>query len=73
MLGAVEVVSYEDQRVTLRARVDDPALLVLADMVYPGWTAIVDGTETPIGAVDGLFRGIALSPGDHFIEFEYRP
>jgi hypothetical protein len=72
-LGTVEVVSYENQRVTLRALVEEPVLLVLADMAYPGWTAMVDGTETPIGTVDGLFRGIALSPGDHFVEFEYRP
>ncbi len=72
-LGTVEIVSYQDQRVVLRATVDEPALLVLADMAYPSWKATVDGDAVPIAVVDGLFRGVALNPGDHFVEFVYRP
>jgi len=72
-LGAVEIVSYQDHRVVLRATVDEPALLVLADMAYPGWKATVDGNAVPIDQVDGLFRGVALDPGDHSVEFVYRP
>ena len=72
-LGAVEVVAYDAQEVILRADVAEPALLVLADMAYPGWQAWVDGVPSPILTVDGVFRGLALDPGNHVARFAYRP
>ncbi len=48
-------------------------LLVVSDQYYPGWEATVDGKQTPIYAVDGIFRGIFLNAGTHTIKFEYKP
>lgn len=50
-----------------------PALLVLNDVVYPGWRAWVDGAEQPIWAVQGLTRGIPFPAGSHTVEFRYTP
>jgi hypothetical protein len=49
-----------------------PALLMLNDTYYPGWTATVDGSPTPINRTDFLFRGIAVPVGRHHIVFAYR-
>jgi hypothetical protein len=69
----VQVISYENLRVDLETTVAVPSLLVLGDMDYPGWEARVDGATTNIGAVDGLFRGVLLTPGSHRVVFEYHP
>jgi uncharacterized membrane protein YfhO len=46
---------------------------VLTDSWYPGWIARVDGIETPIERADYIFRAVRLAPGEHRVEFEYRP
>jgi hypothetical protein len=69
----VQVVTYEDMLVVLRARAEEPAYLILADLAYPGWRATVDGVESPILVADGVFRALTLSPGEHEIVFCYKP
>ena len=69
----VEVVHYEDMLVVLRARLEEPTYLILGDLAYPGWWATVDGVEAPILVADGVFRALALPPGEHVAVFAYRP
>jgi len=48
--------------------------LVVASMTnYPGWQAYVDGKRTQIVRANYLFRGVAVSPGVHTLEFRYEP
>ncbi|MEA2642926.1 MAG: hypothetical protein QOF51_4320 [Chloroflexota bacterium] len=47
--------------------------LVVAEALYDGWQATVDGQATPIQLVDGLFMGVAISSGTHRVELAYRP
>jgi hypothetical protein len=71
--STVEIVSYEPERVVLRASGDAAALLVLTDAYYPGWEVAIDGTAGEIQQVNGLFRGVFLPAGEHEIVFEFRP
>jgi hypothetical protein len=50
-----------------------PGILVLDDRGAPGWYATVDGAPTPVLRVDGILRGVLLSPGEHQVIFSYRP
>jgi hypothetical protein len=50
-----------------------PGILVLDDRWAPGWSAAVDGVVAPVLRVDGVLRGVLLSPGDHQVIFNYRP
>jgi hypothetical protein len=50
-----------------------PALLVLADLDYPGWRVRVDGRDSELAAVDGVLRGVLVPAGAHEVEFRYRP
>ena len=72
-VGSVQVVQYEDARVTLRASLEAPGYLILADLYYPGWRATVNGAVVPVLRADGVFRALALPAGEHEILFVYRP
>lgn len=69
----VQMVSYSDERVVVEADLSAPGLLVLTDVNYPGWRAVVDGAERPIATTDYLFRGIWLDAGKHRIEYRFEP
>jgi hypothetical protein len=67
------IVADEAERVVVRAEVAAPALLVLLDTWYPGWTATIDGVPAPILRADHAFRGVPLEPGVHEVVFTYAP
>ena len=70
---SVKIVSYKPERVVLSAHASADAYLVLADAWFPDWIVRVDGVEAPLYRADLIFRAVRVAPGDHQIEFEYRP
>ncbi|MBI4320335.1 MAG: YfhO family protein [Chloroflexi bacterium] len=69
----VEILSYEPERVVMTATLDRPGWLVLTDSYYPGWSALVDGSERHIARANYMFRAVQLEPGEHRVEFRYEP
>lgn len=70
--GTVDVRAMAAGRVELTATTQEPAQLVLTDLLYPGWSVWVDGKAArPVA--DPLFRVVELSPGRHDVRWEYRP
>lgn len=69
------IAKYEPTRVEIQLPLTHHAggLLVLNDTWYPGWAATVDGKQHPIYRVNGVFRGVAIAPGNRCLVFEYRP
>jgi hypothetical protein len=47
------------------------ALLLLSDMMAPGWTAEVDGQTVPVLTADLVLRAVALDAGKHTVRFHY--
>jgi len=68
-----EIVRYENQFVIIKASLNSPGILVLADTHYPGWRVYVDGKEKEILHANLFFRGVSLSQGKHVVEFRYEP
>jgi hypothetical protein len=64
---------YAPHRVVISAASDHPGYLVLTDTWFPGWTAHVDGRESPVERADYAFRAVRLEPGRHEVEFFYDP
>ncbi len=74
--GARESVTWraaESSRLALDVEASGAALLVISDSFYPGWTATVDGIETPVLAANLAMRGVAIASGRHRVELVYRP
>ena len=50
-----------------------PATAVFSEIFYDkGWTAWVDGVETPYFRADYLLRALELPAGDHTVEWRFR-
>ncbi len=64
---------YDATRIRLTIDVDRSGLLTVPELDYPGWRATVDGEDTPIVAVNGAQRGIAIKAGKHAVVFDYAP
>lgn len=71
--GSAQVTAYEPDRVAVQATASRPALLVLADNDYAGWTARIDGREAPIIRTNHTLRGVVVPQGTHTVEFTFHP
>jgi hypothetical protein len=69
----VEVLADQPERLVAKVHLDEPGYLVLSDADYPGWRATVDGVQRPILRANGFVCAVLLSPGDHTVEFTFRP
>lgn len=69
----VDVTIPEPTRVELKAKLDAPGIVVLADVYYPGWRLYVDGRPAPILRVNRMMRGAAVDKGEHKLTYIYEP
>jgi hypothetical protein len=70
---SVAIVKYEPQRVELKAALDRPGLVILADTYYPGWRLRIDGKPAPILRANRLMRGAVVPAGEHTLVYTYQP
>ncbi len=71
--GRARIVENGINRVVLEAVISQPAILLLNDRFDPGWRAYLGGEETAIYRANYLMRAVCLDPGEHRVEFRYRP
>jgi len=69
--GSAEFTSYAPKRITLKARTDAPAVLLLNDRFADGWQVRVDGKRDTLLRCNYLMRGVRLAPGAHTVEFVF--
>jgi hypothetical protein len=71
--GTVTSASWALDTVECRVQLERPAVLVLADMAYPGWRVSVDGARRALLTADGLVRAVGLDAGAHDVRFHFAP
>jgi hypothetical protein len=71
--GVATIAEYAPDEVTITVGADRPSVLVLTDVMAPGWVAERDGSPVEIATVDATFRGVVVGPGEHQVVFRYRP
>jgi len=69
--GTVEISSYEPDRVVVRATLDRPGFLVLADNFHPDWKATDNSKPTRMFRANGTLRAVRLAAGTHTVEFRF--
>ena len=69
--ASAQLLEEEPNRLVIDTQSATPALLVVSEVIYPGWVATVDGQKTPIHATDFILRGIAVPAGTHRVELRY--
>lgn len=68
-----QVTQYEPDRIEVEAQSPENGVLVLGEIWYPGWRAIVDGEERPVQPVAEVLRGVSLTEGTHRVVLVYDP
>jgi hypothetical protein len=71
--GSVEITNYAPRHVTLDAHATSPCILLLNDKYDANWHVTVDGKPAELLRANFIMRAVALSPGDHRVEFRYAP
>jgi len=66
------VVEYQANRLVIETSAPRASVLVVSEMIYPGWEATVDGEWARIHATNYLLRGVVVPAGAHRIEMRYR-
>ncbi|MDR2937049.1 MAG: YfhO family protein [Rikenellaceae bacterium] len=70
----IELTDYRVNHLTYKYSSPRPALAVFSEIYYSkGWTAYLDGEETPYLRADYILRAMALPAGEHTIVFHYAP
>lgn len=69
----LDIINYKNNYVDLTVNCNEDSYLIFSDTYYPGWHAYIGGIETKIYKTNGIFKGIYLSKGDHFIRFRFLP
>jgi hypothetical protein len=69
--GSARIGADDAECVEVMTASDRPALLVLNDLLTPGWTATVDGRPAEILPANYLARGVWVEAGQHRVVFRY--
>ncbi|HYP02579.1 MAG TPA: hypothetical protein VER76_20480, partial [Pyrinomonadaceae bacterium] len=69
--SGARVVEYQANRLVIETRASQAAMLVVSEIVYPGWEARVDGERARIDATNYLLRGVLVPAGVHRVEMRY--
>ena len=64
--------SYEPDAIRIMLDAPRPGLVVLNEIMFPGWHVTVDGAETQTFMASPSLIGLVLEPGQHFVSAEYR-
>jgi hypothetical protein len=67
----VNAIQYSPERIEIEA--EGPGLLVLSEVMYPGWRAQIDGRPATLLEAAGLLRSVNLPAGSHQVLFYFRP
>ncbi len=70
---SVNITADQETKINIDVVSANSSYLVLTDSYYPGWHATVDGKETKILKANYAFKAIAISPGNHKVEFYFQP
>jgi hypothetical protein len=70
---AARITEHSNNTVALEVEAESDGLLVLSEVMYPGWRVSVDGERVPIVRTDYILRGVCVPAGTHHVTFSFCP
>lgn len=64
---------YSPDQIEIYAYSQNPSMLFLSEMYYPGWKAYIDGKSAEIYQANYLFRSVYLDKGPHTVKMIFDP
>ena len=72
--GSVVLQEIKPNYLKYESNLDSEGLAIFSEIYYPkGWTAYIDGVETPHFRANYVLRAMELPSGQHSIEFKFHP
>jgi hypothetical protein len=71
--GAVELTSYDANRLTYKVKSQNGGVVVLSEIYYPGWTCTIDGQPAEIARANYVLRAIKVPAGEHEVIMTFDP
>ena len=73
LVSPVSVSRPNTDRFELDAQMVRPGILVVSEQFFPGWEALVDGTDAELFQVNAVLMGVALPEGPHHVTLRFMP
>lgn len=67
-IGKAEILDYQEEKIVIKTNNPFDGFLVVSDVYYPNWKAVLDKKDTKIYRTDYAFRGVYVPKGNHIIE-----
>ncbi|MGB7923687.1 MAG: YfhO family protein [Pyrinomonadaceae bacterium] len=71
--ASAQVTRLSPNEMEVKTVSSSPSFLVTSDVYYPGWVALLDGTQVDLVRTNYTLRGVAVPAGSHVVEFVFRP
>lgn len=71
--ATVHMTNLNPNSLTLEVTSSAPAFIILSEVHYPGWVALIDHEESDMLRVNHALRGIVVPGGMHVIHIVYQP
>jgi hypothetical protein len=71
--GQIQTILWTPEKRGFHLRAEAAGRFVLAEQLFPGWRATVDGQPVRIEPWQKAFQSVPVQAGEHVVRFEYRP
>lgn len=68
----ISIISYSDNAITIKTRVNVSRILVVLNRYDTGWNVTVDGVSSTLFKANGLFQGVVVGAGEHTVKLWYQ-
>jgi hypothetical protein len=73
LVSPIKVSRPTTDRFELDVHMVRPGIVVVSEQFFPGWEALVDGTDAELFQVNGVLMGLTVQAGNHHVTLRFMP
>ena len=73
LIARADIIDYNDQSFKIITTSNETAPLIISNVYYPGWQALIDNNKADIQRVNFMLQGIIVPKGKHEVEIFFKP